>query len=179
MRRWPTFRGLYHGIPVRYLYSFFSLALSAYFWIGTRMSFSSRLARAAVSSNSRNLRAWSRVSSTGGARFVSSSTPVPAATVGGLALKELAEANPYKDVVRYQHKNRKWNLQHVDYYSEALAIGFLETGLQPGDVVLSWLPAHFSESVSEECSKVQWGEVNPCSCSLVDTLIRVVLIPNL
>jgi hypothetical protein len=35
----------------------------------------------------------------------------------------------------------------VDYYSDAVAIGFLESGLQPGDVVLSWLPAHFSESV--------------------------------
>jgi non-ribosomal peptide synthetase component E (peptide arylation enzyme) len=63
-------------------------------------------------------------------------------------LAQIAKENPYKDVVRYEHKNRKWNLHHVDYYSEALAIGLLENGLQPGDVVLSWLPAHFSESVS-------------------------------
>lgn len=68
----------------------------------------------------------------------------------GAKLTEMAKENPYKDVVRYEHKNRKWNLQHVDFYSEALAIGLLENGLQPGDVVLSWLPAHFSESVSEK-----------------------------
>jgi len=76
------------------------------------------------------------------------------ASAGGI-LKELATENPYKDVVRYEHKNRKWNLQHVDYYSEALAIGFVETGLQPGDVILSWLPAHFSESMVLQfaCSK--------------------------
>jgi len=59
------------------------------------------------------------------------------------------------DVVRYEHKNRKWTLKHVDYYTDALAIGFLETGLQPGDVVLSWLPQHFSESMVLQfaCSK--------------------------
>ena len=68
---------------------------------------------------------------------------------GGAHLNQLAKENPYKDVVRYEHKNRKWNLQHVDFYSEALAIGLLENGLQPGDVVLSWLPPHFSESVSK------------------------------
>jgi hypothetical protein len=67
---------------------------------------------------------------------------------GGSILTQLATENPYKDVVRYEFKNRKWNLQHVDFYSEALAIGLLENGLQPGDVVLSWLPSHFSESVS-------------------------------
>jgi hypothetical protein len=67
---------------------------------------------------------------------------------GGSLLSQLATENPYKDVVRYEFKNRKWNLQHVDYYSEALAIGLLENGLQPGDVVLSWLHPHFSESVS-------------------------------
>ena len=67
---------------------------------------------------------------------------------GGAQLNQMAKENPYKDVVRYDHKNRKWNLQHVDFYSEALAIGLTENGLQPGDVVLSWLPPHFSESVS-------------------------------
>ena len=65
-------------------------------------------------------------------------------------LTQLATENPYKDVVRYEFKNRKWNLQHVDYYSDALAIGLLDSGLQPGDVVLSWLPAHFSESVRKK-----------------------------
>ena len=66
---------------------------------------------------------------------------------GGELLTQMAKENPYKDVVRYEHKNRKWNLHHVDFYSEGLAIGLLENGLQPGDVVLSWLPPHFSESV--------------------------------
>mmetsp|Transcript_21908 Transcript_21908/g.46214 ORF Transcript_21908/g.46214 Transcript_21908/m.46214 type:complete len:302 (-) Transcript_21908:281-1186(-) len=74
---------------------------------------------------------------------------------GGSMLTDLAKENPYKDVVRYEFKNRKWNLQHVDFYSEALAIGLLENGLQPGDVVLSWLPSHFSESMVLQfaCSK--------------------------
>jgi hypothetical protein len=71
-----------------------------------------------------------------------------ASSSGGSLLTQLAKENPYKDVVRYEFKNRKWNLQHVDFYSEALSVGLLETGLQPGDVVLSWLPGHFSESVS-------------------------------
>jgi len=66
----------------------------------------------------------------------------------GNMLAEMTKENPHVDVVRYEHKNRKWSLNHVDYYSEALAIGLLETGLQPGDAVLCWLPLHFSESVS-------------------------------
>jgi len=76
-------------------------------------------------------------------------------TSGGSLLTKLAKDNPYKDVVRYEHKNRKWNLQHVDYYSEAVAIGLLENGLKPGDVVLSWLSPHFSESmvIQFACSK--------------------------
>lgn len=76
-------------------------------------------------------------------------------TSGGSLLAQLAKENPYKDVVRYEHKNRKWSLSHVDFYSEALAIGLLENGLQPGDVVLSWLPPHFSESMVLQfaCSK--------------------------
>jgi hypothetical protein len=106
------------------------------------MSFSTRLARAALNKH----RGFSRVCTVAASRTFVSGPVVQAA--GGLQLKELATENPYKDVVRYEHKNRKWNLQHVDHYSEALAIGLLETGLQPGDVVLSWLPAHFSESVS-------------------------------
>lgn len=77
-------------------------------------------------------------------------------STGGAMLSELAKDNPYKDVVRYEHKNRKWSLQHVDFYSEALACGLLENGLQPGDVVLSWLPPHFSESVSSSLSSSYW-----------------------
>jgi hypothetical protein len=66
---------------------------------------------------------------------------------GGSLLASLKSENPYMDVVQYEHKNRTWSLQQVDYYSEALAIGFAENGLTIGDVVLSWLPAHFSETV--------------------------------
>jgi len=56
--------------------------------------------------------------------------------------------NPHIDVVKYAHKNRTWTLNHVEYYSTALAIGLAENGLQPGDAVLSWLPLHFSEQAS-------------------------------
>jgi hypothetical protein len=66
----------------------------------------------------------------------------------GSALSRLAADHPHMEIVRYQHKNVKWTLKHVDYYSDALACGFLDAGLQPGDVVLSWLPEHFAEQVS-------------------------------
>jgi len=68
-------------------------------------------------------------------------------STGGKLVAALKEDNPYVDVVQYEHKNRTWSTHHVDYYSEALAIGIAENGLIPGDVVLSWLPAHFQESV--------------------------------
>lgn len=73
----------------------------------------------------------------------------------GDMLTTLANENPHVDVVRYEHKNRKWSLSHVDYYSDALAIGFLENGLKPGDSVLCWLPLHFSETMVLQfaCSK--------------------------
>jgi len=88
-------------------------------------------------------------------RPIAQASRVFLSTSGGSALNAIAEENPYKEVVRYEHKNRKWNLQHVDYYSDALSIGLLENGLQPGDVVLSWLPPHFSESMVLQfaCSK--------------------------
>jgi len=75
--------------------------------------------------------------------------PAPAAETETAAsqLSTLTEELPYLDVVRYTHKQRVWSLQHVHYYSEALAIGLVENGLQPGDVVLSWLPDHFSEQM--------------------------------
>lgn len=69
------------------------------------------------------------------------------ATTGGAALAQLNEASPHMDVVRYEHKNRTWSLNHVEFYSTAMAIGLIDAGLQPADVVLSWLPAHFSEQV--------------------------------
>jgi len=74
---------------------------------------------------------------------------------GGDALAKLATDSPHVDVIRYHHKNVKWTLRHVNHYSDALAIGFLDQGLQPGDVVLSWLPQHFSEQhiLQFACSK--------------------------
>jgi hypothetical protein len=76
-----------------------------------------------------------------------SSSATSSASTAGVALADLTRANPHVDVVRYEHKNRTWSLQHVDYYSTALALGLLDGGLQAKDVVLSWLPAHFSEQV--------------------------------
>ena len=71
-----------------------------------------------------------------------------ASASAGNVLSAMTKENPHVDVVRYEHKNRKWSLNHVDYYSEALAIGFLENGLKPGDALLCYLPLHFSETVS-------------------------------
>ena len=124
------------------------------------MSFSCRFAHKSLGCGSRlqSSRLRLSLSSTKAAKIASSARPSlsfntkcmsTTAATGGSLLTQLATDNPYKDVVRYEHKNRKWNLQHVDFYSEALAIGLLESGLQPGDVVLSWLSPHFSESVSE------------------------------
>jgi hypothetical protein len=76
-------------------------------------------------------------------------------TAVGAQLQALTTEYPHLDVVRYEHKNRVWSLQHVQYYSDALAIGLMENNLQPGDVVLSWLPEHFSEQVRQgrlDCS---------------------------
>ena len=81
-------------------------------------------------------------------RFARAATALRPFSTGGKLIAELKEANPYVDVVQYEHKNRTWTTHHVDYYSEALAIGIVEQGLISGDVVLSWLPAHFQESVS-------------------------------
>lgn len=81
--------------------------------------------------------------------------PAGGSLSGGNLLSQLSKENPHMDVVRYEHKNRKWSYNHVEFYSEALALGLLDTGLVPGDVVLSWLPQHFSESmvIQFACSK--------------------------
>lgn len=70
-----------------------------------------------------------------------------ASMAAGSALNVLAEEYPTMDAIRYDWKNVKWTFEHVDYFSEALATGLIETGIAPGDVVLSWLPAHFAETV--------------------------------
>lgn len=74
-------------------------------------------------------------------------TPAAAVSSGGSLLHSLANELPHKNVVTYQHKNRTWTLHHVDYYSQALAIGLCELGFQSKDIVLSWLPNHLSEQV--------------------------------
>jgi hypothetical protein len=77
----------------------------------------------------------------------SSAPPSPPTTTLASRLSGLCEDLPHMDVVKYAHKNRTWTVQHVHYYSEALAIGLLENGFRTGDVVLSYLPSHISEQV--------------------------------
>lgn len=73
----------------------------------------------------------------------------------GDILQRLSEDYPHVEVIRYEHKNLKWTLKHINHFSNALAIGFLDIGFKPGDVVLSWLPPHFSEQhiLQFACSK--------------------------
>jgi len=73
----------------------------------------------------------------------------------GDILQKLSEDYPHVEVIRYEHKNLKWTLKHINHFSNALAIGFLDVGFKPGDVVLSWLPSHFSEQhiLQFACSK--------------------------
>ncbi len=66
----------------------------------------------------------------------------------GNTLEQLAADSPHIDVVRYEHKNVKYTLKHMDHHSMSLAVGLLHSGLAPGDAVLSWLPSHFAEEVS-------------------------------
>jgi acyl-CoA synthetase (AMP-forming)/AMP-acid ligase II len=76
-------------------------------------------------------------------------------TTAGAQLRELAAQSPHVDVIRYEHKNLKLTLQHVDSHADSLASGLLDCGLVPGDVVLSWLPNHFAEQhiLQFACSK--------------------------
>ena len=78
----------------------------------------------------------------------------------GTALSVLAAAAPHVDVIRYEHKNVKWTLKHVDVNSDSLAIGLLDQGLQKGDVVLSWLPEHFAEQVSCAQKSVYFSQID-------------------
>jgi len=73
----------------------------------------------------------------------------------GHALRNLANQNPHVDVIRYEHKNVKFTMSHVNHFADSLAVGFLSSGLAPGDKVLSWLPLHFSEQhvLQFACSK--------------------------
>jgi len=78
-----------------------------------------------------------------------------ATLTAGLTLRQLSKKNPHVDVIRYEHKNVKWTISHVHHHADALAVGFLDSGLVPGDKVLSWLPLHFSEQhiLQFACSK--------------------------
>lgn len=85
------------------------------------------------------------------------STPAmkAASATAGQTLASLASDSPHKEVIRYEHKNVKWTLRHVEYFADCLAVGLLENGLTPGDAMLSWLPSHFSEQhiLQFACSK--------------------------
>jgi hypothetical protein len=107
----------------------------------------------AASSASIALRSIASLSSSSSAPNNGASTHVMSrramATISaGDALARLASDHPHQEIIRYEHKNVKWTLKHVNYYSDALACGLVDAGLQPGDVVLSWLPLHFAEQVS-------------------------------
>jgi hypothetical protein len=69
-------------------------------------------------------------------------------SVGGEMIRALKNENPHVEAVQYEHKTQKFTVAHVDYFSEAIAVGLVENGLIPGDVVLHWLPQHFAETVS-------------------------------
>eukprot|EP00551_Chaetoceros_affinis_P003949 CAMPEP_0203643462 /NCGR_PEP_ID=MMETSP0088-20131115/8911_1 /ASSEMBLY_ACC=CAM_ASM_001087 /TAXON_ID=426623 /ORGANISM="Chaetoceros affinis, Strain CCMP159" /LENGTH=283 /DNA_ID=CAMNT_0050499645 /DNA_START=27 /DNA_END=878 /DNA_ORIENTATION=- len=91
------------------------------------------------------------------ASHASKRTMATAATApsAGTALSLLATQAPHTDVIRYEYKNVKWTLKHVNLNSDALAIGLLDQGFMKGDVVLSWLPEHFAEQhiLQFACSK--------------------------
>ncbi|GFH52310.1 hypothetical protein CTEN210_08786 [Chaetoceros tenuissimus] len=76
-------------------------------------------------------------------------------TTAGGKLSELATKFEHVDVLRYEHKNLKFTLSQMNHHADSLAVGFLECGLIPGDVVLSWLPSHFAEQhvLQFACSK--------------------------
>jgi hypothetical protein len=69
-------------------------------------------------------------------------------SVGGDMIRALKKENPHVEAVQYEHKTQKFTVAHVDYFSEAIAVGLVENGLIPGDVVLHWLPKHFAETVN-------------------------------
>mmetsp|Transcript_14904 Transcript_14904/g.21264 ORF Transcript_14904/g.21264 Transcript_14904/m.21264 type:complete len:315 (+) Transcript_14904:35-979(+) len=115
-------------------------------------------------SNSDVVRARSAVSSKASPPFAAvnrsffgraAAEPITATPSIGQALAKLAQDRPEMDVIRYHHKNFKWSFKHVEFFSDCLATGFLDQGLAPGDVVLSWLPSHFSEQhiLQFACSK--------------------------
>jgi len=84
-----------------------------------------------------------------------SATRSLASLSGGQAVAKIADEFPHMDAVRFLHKNQKFAFKDVDTNAEEIACGFCEQGFQPGDIVLSWIPNHFSEQTILEfaCSK--------------------------
>mmetsp|Transcript_2700 Transcript_2700/g.3196 ORF Transcript_2700/g.3196 Transcript_2700/m.3196 type:complete len:313 (+) Transcript_2700:62-1000(+) len=76
-----------------------------------------------------------------------SATRSLASLSGGQAVAKIADEFPHMDAVRFLHKNQKFAFKDVDTNAEEIACGFCEQGFQPGDIVLSWIPNHFSEQV--------------------------------
>lgn len=114
----------------------------------------------AASSNSIDLRSFAPLSSSASFPHNGPSTHMTSrramATISaGDALARLASDHPHQEIIRYEHKNVKWTLKHVNYYSDALACGLVDAGLQQGDVILSWLPLHVAEQhiLQFACSK--------------------------
>jgi len=92
----------------------------------------------------------------GGAIAIGGNSRRGMATISaGDALSRLASDHPHQEIIRYEHKNVKWTLKHVNYYADALACGLVDAGLKPGDVMLSWLPLHIAEQhiLQFACSK--------------------------
>jgi len=97
----------------------------------------------------------STVPSLGSPKKSFNTQPLETKGIGGNMLAALNDENPHVNVVRYEHKDRLWTMNRVQYWSEALAIGLLDYGLKAGDRVVSWLPERFSEQMVLQfaCSK--------------------------
>ena len=67
------------------------------------------------------------------------------ASSAGQQLAQLADLWPHADAVRYEHKNIKWTFRELNHFAESLSSGLLESGFEPGDAILSWLPSHIAE----------------------------------
>uniref|UniRef100_A0A7S2XZH5 AMP-dependent synthetase/ligase domain-containing protein n=1 Tax=Fibrocapsa japonica TaxID=94617 RepID=A0A7S2XZH5_9STRA len=60
-------------------------------------------------------------------------------------LKDVTDANPMKEAVRYQDKNFKCTREDIDAYSYALSNGLLELCVAPNDTMVLWLPDDSAE----------------------------------
>ena len=81
-------------------------------------------------------------------RFIYDTARGMASLSGGQLLSKHAEETPFKNAIRFDHKNHKFDFREMEKWSTYLACGLTEQRFQVGDVILSWLPQHFSEQVS-------------------------------